>query len=1058
MNLYELETRLEPEAPHDRAGFTDVVSLYVGKAMLSGNQNRLINYVQPKGGRMTMIEQRFAEPTIRALAVLLDLSNTPHLCSSNYSPPDTTTSTRSNKKQKTDGGDDAKDKGKDKTDTVPPPPKTEYVTEVNEGWTYVAKSDKGEGLRIMNRMEVYLETVYDADEVGVKGWIFHFFIHQIGLSFDDGIGFHADQNAARLRKKGAINEFWQWETDVASWIKFAVSPYSGMAFSTEDANDPMQRDRCRLAYSIPLRDALNPARIDKNFTFETAREHWDSTYCRTQASANSYFDSEHRFIRFPKGARWIPPQMRNPRAILFGLLERPAHALGQVTDKLEALMSMSVAAGKPQDENPDELLAIVAKSFTELVQTPEDRRKPECASRFASWVSSDSAPPGIQACWEFVRYRPNQSFVPTKTAVVDPTLTSFGNAVCWEMLVFEQLFEASYLHTELLFDYINSVGAFRAKRTLRLHTLSLGPPASGKSWKQEMLMKMCATNTWKMVGHQTKRSDTTNTNRDCTLRIMDEANEAMSDKSGDGSGRAELKQILTSGVTYTEQCVVDNELKTRETMEVKSHLLVLLNANSNAEITAFPESMISRLMVRYIPERRRAGMIDPALRDTVVGRNKVAEDEVERHQLRHAMCGLVSHAIDVGWLPEVEMDYAIMLLDDMLERLKKNGVNPDSRSKQRLPLYMRALTIWYAVYMVFQTNTHFEPGTAFKPEHLLECARYLRCSREIVYFAVTHMYDTLINVNAPVVCKAIKVLVEMQEEDKGMHPKRAKTDKRPGADDKDWYILHLPMMGLKDDELISAGVRLITEAIERDDSVVYSQAMVMDTIRWMKSQRATNSNKPSARVTRAKFDEIGLLFSVDMIDGNAVNYVMGAVRASMDDWVRETDKRFVTGITYREGIDPEDELVRRNGAIMHSKRMFPHLFRVIECKTLMKQNKPFVARNPEFREHGFNTLFLGTSESENTEEPYMILGLDLDLKQHDERLAALGFEPDVEVDPRHTSVLSGVYPHTLADVHDSRFEKSKCKMVSVSSPTSSTPKLAPTAKVAADEEEFLFGE
>jgi hypothetical protein len=1023
MNLYELETVYHPEPPHDRPGFsnTDILSIYVDRSMLTGDQNRLLKFVHSNPNNMVMINDRFAEPTIRALAVMLDIASQPWTCNPEFIIAE------ENKHKK------GKKPKKDSSELNMDGDMNPYQIEVNKSWTYEASSYKSnEPNRIMNRIELYYETIMDSTNTVVRGWEFLFFIHDRSLCFDDGIGYHASQNRDRIKRKGVTNSFWQWELSTTDWIRNAVSPYVQMRFTTERSEDPEQIKETREAFMYPLKDARNPARTDRVFTFENARRGWnlDLIY-EPQTSASSYFTGDGDFFRaFPNGARWIPPQLRNASAILNGLLERPAYAIGITVNPLESLMSLTMAMNSSANESPDFLLGVVTNSFMDLIKKESDRKNPECASRFSSWVGSDKCPPGIQACYNFIRPMIDTPVVPEKTVILDPSLSHFGNAVTWELMVFEQLFETAYLHTELLFDYINSVGAFRAKRTLRLHTLCLGPPASGKSWKQEMLIMMCCPETTKNVGHQTKRADTTNTNRDCTLRIMDEANEAMSDKSGDGSGRAELKQILTSGVTYTEQCVVDNELHTRETMETKSHLLVLLNANSNAAISAFPDSIVSRFMVRYIPERRRAGVIDPALRDTIITLSPEAKREVDRHQMRHAMAGLISHAIDVGWLPPVDMEYAIMMLDDILHRLREKGINPDSRSKQRFALYMRALTIWYAAYMVFQTNLHFEPGTPFKIEHILECSRYLRCSRELVYFAVTHMYDTLINVNAPVVCLAIKKLLDMQT-DKGKHPKRAKSDSRPGEFDTDWYILHLPLVGVKDDDLLQAGVKQIAAAIEKSDSVVYSPEMVLDTLHWMMTQRTQVTNRAACRTTRARHDEIGILFSVNLIDGDAVNHVIDAVKGNMDDWIRETDERYVIGITYRDGIYEKDGLKRKDTGAPFSDetRMFPHIFKVINCKDEKKTNLPFIVRNPEYREPGYNTMF--TADRTHETKPYIVLRLNLDRYQERKRMRALDLPETLpSISSEHVAQMSQTYPDYYAETHSNRFKEEQCIVMS----------------------------
>lgn len=64
----------------------------------------------------------------------------------------------------------------------------------------------------------------------------------------------------------------------------------------------------------------------------------------------------------------------------------------------------------------------------------------------------------------------------------------------------------------------------------------------------------------------------------------------------------ELKQILTLGETYTDQCVAAKGEEKRLVFHANGMLMKVV-ADTNAKFTDFSEPIVSRLMIRYLPVR-----------------------------------------------------------------------------------------------------------------------------------------------------------------------------------------------------------------------------------------------------------------------------------------------------------------------------------------------------------------------------------------------------------------------------------------------------------------------
>lgn len=978
MKLYEHDRKQTIEPPVDSNGFhaDDVVVLYVDKRMLQGDQNVLKEFAKNKNGPMASVDGRGSMDTIRALAVLLHLVNNPNLCTKN-----------SSKAEETENLITASLPEKPE-EAVPTAPKPKL--DKNESFYYRAKKYHGESkteLVPMPRFGLFLETIYARDRKTVKGWCFWIFAYDPAISLDDGIGYLVEEN--RKSKSRRPPEMWQWAKSTADWISEAVSSYTGGRYSKENEGDEFQTLDMREAYLIPLRDSRNPVQCKKVFTFTSSRDTWDDTFCIDQMDASMYFTEADTFKEFPFGARLIPPTMRKANDILSAALERPAYEKPDENEPQSQILLNMRAESTSMDE--DRFLAL-GDTFRDARERGRKIDDPECFNQFSSWMSSEHCQPGPHAAWVFVRDLIDRaSIVPSKgTSVIDPTLSDFGNAVAWELLCFEQILDAEYLHTELLFMYINVVGAYRMERgMLRVHTLTLGPPASGKSWMQDTLEKLCPPGTTQRVSYQTTRANTTGTSRDGIVQLMDESIAGLSDKGGDGSGQNEIKQMLSSGETHSEHCHID-ENGHRKTIKTESKLLVQVNANGNARKSAYPEPILNRFYVKHAPARRRKDGTEPSLREFSTTKLEMKKESIREHQIRGAICGLVSYAVDLKWFPDVDMDYAVTLLSRIIEHLRDAGCSIDSRTVERIIIYCRSTTIWFAVYKVFKTNDHFPPGTKFELKHLLECVRYLRCSREIVYFCVSHMYDALIDVNAPVVIKAIMSII--RGTGLCVHPLVSKGSYEV---DETTYLLRVPKTG-DDYEIRMTAIKAITSAIKTNDCVTFSEEMVADTLDWFATHKAQGDTRPSMEYNRCTgLTETGIRFSRKLMDGDVMDHVTDAIKKTMDEFV--WNKRFVTGITYRGGIAKEDGLRGSDGnPIIHEDRMFPHLFRVTEAK-VDESRKHLTFRNEMYKDFGYYQLFAREGEEcdENENLPYIYAGVDLDDTFRVERLANLSIVDDL---------------------------------------------------------------
>lgn len=1132
MSLFVIPTTQTVVPPVDRSGgfpMPKTVIIYVDKQDLLGDQNSLANFVKSKEG-MVAVCGRPSEPTIRVLATMFNMCNTPFICHKNFFKK---------KKPKKDESDEV-----DNPNTVEDEAVEENEEEdENRSDVYKAKQVDNVNFEVpQNRCDAVAEPIYGEDEEEtrhvhawlaymdrlaknptragptvarpkspadefaeykewlkndedtyttdeerehrphrleaaekkrgvpfrktdpsdrVRGWRFWFMLNDKDLSWDRGVLNSCLWN--RKHKKSLM--FWEWMFTQKQWIQDGVSPYASYEFSKDD--DP---DRSRYAQLLPLYDEENPAQMHKVFTFARSVQMMrrGGGVSAVQCCQDLY--APHGLLKtFPRGARVIPRSVRDPRVLLTADLECPLYIDEKSLNPSEIERMMMMFAHKDRTVNVDEMTKVLTDSFERDIGGSHTKRQTsEIVDRFANWLSGAHVPPGISAAWHHLKSKIGKPIVPDETMCFDNTLSEFGNMIVVFMTLFHEVFNTATLHSELMFELINSCGAFRNKRGLRLHMLKVGPPGTGKSFLQDLMKRLMVSGTFDNVSYQTKRANTTNTSKDCMVQFSDEAPEMLTDKGNDGAGPSELKEIMSNGVTTTEQCIVDELTRERITLKTIARRLVQLNINSNASLSKMVESLIDRFFTRLIPGRF-SDASDPWLQNIAKEETEVEKYWIERIQTLLSVVAILTHGIDVKWLMEPELDYATSsLIPKFFENL--SAVRPGVRTRERVPLYIRPTVIFYAAYMVFGTTKHFAPGTPFELKHLVECERYFRASREIACFGISHMHDAFVDPYVHVVCTAIKSICDRQKNTKGEkmeHPpidlssllkreaeiqknfpsvapmytqdeidgweKELVEKKSTGRiSDRRMYLVSTPNVGLDKMYLKNEAAGIIAAEIGSTTDVKFSKEMVYDILNWMERQAADKYGIPICSVnTSGKYYDFGVCVSRDFADAEKTNAVRNALEKTLDKHV-EPGTRFVLGMTYRDGLMNTDmvEVVSGNNETYRAKlkgtetildekeakRMFPHVLQVMQATSTQETHR---VRNPAYKTSMFRTLIpTKLKDSIKTPDtPFVELDVDCDSEMHKHHLQILGLT-EIESKTQLVRTKDAVFPlkATLADV------------------------------------------
>jgi hypothetical protein len=420
---------------------------------------------------------------------------------------------------------------------------------------------------------------------------------------------------------------------------------------------------------------------------------------------------------------------------------------------------------------------------------------------------------------------------------LDSTLTDFGNFVTRETFMLECVETVNALHNEQLLLLISMLGSSDIREGLRLHFSMHGPPSSGKSFLLELLEKLTIPGMIKVVATQSEKSLTGDSIFNGLAIIMDEANSKMTGQ-GDGSGSADMKEVLSRGVTYSEMIVVDKETKKRVLVTTKSERICPHYMGTNLGIWRFQPAIVSRLATLVIPDRqypdRNTTVMKYAAMSSDTGKER-HEQYADEWRTRYAIANMLYVAIRIGMIPDINTTIPEKMLPVVLTHLREQGFSAPNRDQDRIILDCKLVCIYYAITKVFFTNDHYEEGTPFEYKQIFTCMQYMYVTREQFWFALSHLFPTFIN---PFTDYVLHAIYELVSENSGniytqtWHPEKGAT-----VDDQNYYWLNLSDSVVNNDSILTGACAKIVRKIRQTSDIGLSEDNVRDVLEFLKNQK-----------------------------------------------------------------------------------------------------------------------------------------------------------------------------------------------------------------------------
>jgi hypothetical protein len=440
----------------------------------------------------------------------------------------------------------------------------------------------------------------------------------------------------------------------------------------------------------------------------------------------------------------------------------------------------------------------------------------------------------------------------------------------------------------------------------------------------------------------------------------DELGEAMTGK-GDGTGLSDVKEMLSRGLTRTEQCWLD-DLGKRLLTITDSERKSLMFACTNLVPRQLMEAIVSRVALISVPLQDRPEL-NATWANYMMEHDEEAKEQLERLQLRwrplHVLAYLLRCMISCGFTEQdVDMSVAFKVSGLTFAYTANTlGAAVAPRDKQRIMILCKELVIYDAITKVFFSGDVIAPGTSFDMSQLLLCIPYLVSKQEHFYLAFSMMYEVIADPCMDIVLDAIK---NMMDEDKTIDKHPPRVDKYSiKCYDPNYYYISTAMFNTQAD-IISAVVERLSSHIKSSSSHILSVEMIASIIEWLCKQKREEIHSPliptgaifnnaentdadvearakreKDRATRAKENatprkvnvgtikrlsaSCGLELSKSYID-NMVDYRVDIVQEA----IKHTFHQFlecstiVTGQTLRYGHDSK------------SKRCYPFLFKTIQ--------------------------------------------------------------------------------------------------------------------------------
>lgn len=650
-------------------------------------------------------------------------------------------------------------------------------------------------------------------------------------------------------------------------------------------------------------------------------------------------------------------------------------------------------------------------------QIKQVRKSPEIRNLIRQVAFNDDENPGGQLlndyCEEQLRINPNWSIITNEEFAMDETLTRFGNRVAKELYLLEMKCSVDVKHSEIFLTQMMTMMSFDVEDLkLRIHVLFYGPPGAGKSYIIEMHEKLSPEGLIHWIAMQTRKANTTEECFNGFQMCIDELHEMFTSK-GDGQGFAEIKTLLSKGELEIEMAAVDEHHR-RILLKTVSKRKCQYIANTNEPMSNLPEAVRDRFLRIFVPEQYRHNF-DAAIEDEHLRTSSESKKELEKHRTTWAHRYLVANryftvrrfAEDL--MPPISTSLAADVSKNIFDYLREEcGISVELRNRQRVLAYAMGCCLFDAIEEVYFSGRVLEAGTPYDELHIFELIPYLQVSREHYYFAVSMLHSTIADPTLPFVLQSIKKMVDAQPDDK------IKFAHGTTSDGLNYNYYFLPVkMSVSRNEVTKAIAESIVSMVHIDFNQTLHVPAIIDLVNWMTKQHKdvhlydNNNMQTNQRFSATIAHERqggtfrpGLEISrqfVDHVIQMTEPVVITAIKRSIDRYCKIP--RFVTGITYRYGLEPHYGV--------DPKYIFPFIFQVIETAEC-KRDFTMSIRNPAFFRHGYDFL-MGRSSNKAATIRYIKVNQSIDDMAIKQWRDSTSHPPETDIHPPDIKYL-GDYP------------------------------------------------
>jgi hypothetical protein len=169
----------------------------------------------------------------------------------------------------------------------------------------------------------------------------------------------------------------------------------------------------------------------------------------------------------------------------------------------------------------------------------------------------------------------------------------------------------------------------------------------------------------------------------------------------------------------------------------------------------------------------------------------------------------------------------------VFEFLESKGFKIRDRDQYRLTLHCRAVCLYEAISRVYFTDDHYAAGTPFDYGQLIDMLGYLTVTREQFWFALSHVFPSMVNPHLTMVMTVIKKMIEEKNVEETWFAKHKSLANSKGVPDYNTYFFDacpLKNGAVKDASSIEVASSLLMKRIASDGLVVLSEENIQDVL------------------------------------------------------------------------------------------------------------------------------------------------------------------------------------------------------------------------------------